>query len=96
MRIYIIGKVTGLDYEHCCDLFKERQKWLEEQDHIVVNPVEIVPEGTQWIEAMKICLAELIKCEGYSVLPNALSSRGGLLELFVSKELKLIELDQPF
>ena len=92
MKVYIIGKVTGLDFEHCCDLFEERQKELEIQGHKVVNPVRVVPEGTQWIDAMKICIKELIDCEAYNTLPNALSSRGGLLELFVARELKLKEI----
>jgi hypothetical protein len=92
MKVYIIGKVTGLDYEHCCDLFNERQKELEEQGHEVINPVEIVPEGTDWLDAMRICIKELIHCEAFSTLGNALQSKGGILELFVARELKLKEI----
>lgn len=92
MKVYIIGKVTGLDYEHCCDLFAERQKELIEAGHKVVNPVQVVPEGTQWIPAMRICIKELVECDGFSVLPNALSSKGGLLETIIARELKLTEI----
>jgi hypothetical protein len=93
MKVYIIGKVTGLDYEHCCDLFEERQKELEEQGHRVVNPVRIVQEGTEWATAMKTCLHELIECQAYSTLGNALTSKGSMLELFVARELKIPEVN---
>ncbi len=92
MKVYIIGKVTGLHWEQCAELFAERQKELEKLGHTVINPIEIVPEGTPWIEAMKICLRQLIDCDGYSQLSNAIYSKGGLLEIFVAQELKLIEI----
>lgn len=92
MKVYIIGKVTGLNYQQCCDQFEEVHLQLEDMGHKVVNPTRIVPEGTGWIEAMKICLKELIDCEAYYRLPNALSSKGGLCELFIANELKLIEI----
>ena len=92
MKVYIIGKVTGLEYEHCRDLFAKREKELEDGGHQVVNPINVVPEGTPWIPAMKVCIKELIDCEGYSILPNALSSRGALLERLIAMHLKLIEI----
>jgi hypothetical protein len=91
MKIYIIGKVTGLEYESCCELFAERQRELEAMGHEVVNPISVVPDGTPWIPAMKLCIKQLVDCDGYSRLPNALNSKGGLLELFVACELKLAE-----
>ena len=92
MKVYIIGEVTGLHYQECCAQFEEVQVQLEDMGHKVVNPTRVVPEGTDWIEAMKICLRELIDCEAFYRLPNALSSKGALCELFVANELKLIEI----
>ena len=92
MKVYIIGKVTGLDYEECCKMFEEREKELKQMGHEVVNPVEIVPEGTPWLDALRICVKQLVDCDAFTSLPNSLYSRGGLLELFVARELKLKEI----
>ena len=92
MKVYIIGKVTGLDYERCCNLFERREIELKELGYKVVNPVKLVTEGTGWTDAMKQCIAELIQCDGYSALPNALDSKGGVLELIIARDLKLIEI----
>jgi hypothetical protein len=92
MKVYIIGKVTGLNYQECCDQFEEAHQQLEEMGHEVVNPIRIVPEGTPWIEAMKICLKALVDCDAYYQLPNSLSSRGALCEIFVACELKITQI----
>ena len=89
MKVYIIGKVTGLLYDEVCRAFNERQQQLEEQGHEVVNPVAIVPEETTWEDAMRICIAQLVTCDAVSLLPNAVFSRGGTLELMIAGELRL-------
>lgn len=92
MKVYIIGKVTGMQYQECCEQFEEAHIQLEGLGHEVVNPTRIVPEGTDWLDAMKICIRELIGCDAYHRLPNSLSSKGALLEIFVANELKLEEI----
>jgi hypothetical protein len=91
-KVYIMGKVTGIDYEECCDLFNTRQLELEKKGHTVVNPTEIVPPGSSWTEAMKICIEALLGCEAYNELPNAAFSRGAFLEKSIAREMKLIEI----
>lgn len=89
MKVYIIGKVTGLLYDEVCTAFNERQLQLEERGHEVVNPVKIVPEECGWEEAMRICIAQLVTCDAVSLLDNAVFSRGGTLEMLIAGELRL-------
>lgn len=82
-RIYICGKVTGEPIEACINKFGQAQKILESQDFEAVNPLMIVLNGfqTTWTAAMKICIAELVKCDSVDVLEDWQKSDGAICEV---------------
>ena len=80
LTIYIAGKVTGEDYKHCVAKFATAQRILEAEGYKVVNPIELVPAGTEWEQAMSICLNALSTCDGLLLLPDWIYSEGAQME----------------
>ena len=65
MKIYIAGKVTGLDYNEAVAKFANAEKQLTEAGiapENIVNPTRYVPEETPWKAAMDICIELLQGC----------------------------------
>lgn len=89
--VYIIGKVSNLPRQKVVEKFHKAEMMLREAGYSVVNPVEIVPEDTTWLEAMKVCIRALTKCTHIYRLPCYITSRGGLLESKIARALELIE-----
>lgn len=88
-KIYIIGKITGLDYYQCWRKFEQRENQLLDMGYRVVNPMRLVPKDTEWITAMKICIAEMTRCHGVSPLPDTWDSKGALIEFNLSRMLEM-------
>lgn len=77
MKIYIAGKITGLDdYKK---RFKEAQDELQELGHTVMNPA-MFEEGFTHEEYMHVCYAMIDVCEGVYFLNNWRYSKGAKLE----------------
>jgi hypothetical protein len=91
-KIYIAGKVTGLPYEECCKKFETAEKIFRSKGWEVVNPMRIVPEHTEWKIAMQICIAELVECDAYHMLPCWKKSTGAKLERKIARSLNLQEI----
>lgn len=90
MKIYICGKVTGEDRLACFSKFEMIEKLLKKSGHEPVNPMRLVPAECDWTTAMKVyCIPELLKCDALIELPDARSSRGGMLEMYIADQLKL-------
>lgn len=69
MRLYISGPVTGmLDRNQVA--FEEAAKALVEAGHAVSVPTRFVDPRTECHDAMRICLAELLRCQGVALLPG--------------------------
>jgi nucleoside 2-deoxyribosyltransferase len=79
-KIYIAGKVTGLDREKCLEKFAISKRGVEELGYEAVNPMELVPEGTEWNPAMKICIKALMDCDGIILHPDWSDSEGAIFE----------------
>jgi hypothetical protein len=92
-RVYIAGKVTGEKYAECVKKFSSRAEILRAQGYEVVNPMEIVPEGTGWKDAMKLCISELMNCDAYYMLPDWRYSKGAKIELQLALALDLRNLN---
>ncbi|CVK17100.1 protein of unknown function (DUF4406) [Apibacter mensalis] len=88
-KVYIAGKVTGLNYREAFTEFKKIEKDLIGQGYEVINPLEIVPSNNSWEDAMKICIRELTSCYAIYLLPNWHQSRGAKLEAHIASELGL-------
>lgn len=77
MKIYIAGKITGLD--NYKELFEKVEKILLEEGHAVMNPV-VLPSGFSQDEYMHICYNMIDVCDGVYFLNNWKTSPGANLE----------------
>ena len=82
MKIYISGKITGLEYDEAFAAFTEAADWIRCNGHQAVNPMDIVKEqeGKSWIEYICEDLAILNDCEAIFLLHNWQDSKGARLE----------------
>lgn len=98
-KVYIRGKVTGLDPDVYTANFKKAEEMLIKKGYTVINPVTIISELPVcyhvWKRAMVICINELMFCDYYYSLDNADDSKGARLEKHIADELKIIELVNP-
>lgn len=86
MKVYIAGKVTGLNYDLVKINFAQVEKYLNRKGYETINPIKIVPEGTDWEPAMQMCLAALDRCQAIYLLDNWHQSDGAKLEVKLALE----------
>lgn len=82
MKIYVAGKITGLD--NFKELFAEATKKLEEDGHVVMNPA-VLPKGFDHGEYMKICYSMIDVCEAVYFLNNWHDSVGAKMEYYYAR-----------
>lgn len=87
-----MGKVGNIKddvvYQEVFDKFKEREHDLYIMGYIPFNPMMIVPRGTNWIEAMNICIPAMCECDYISPLPDTWYSQGAMIEFELSQVLQ--------
>lgn len=93
-KIYIAGKVTGLPIAEVTMKFGTAQKELENKGYEVVNPLAVVAEQgdgfrTDWQTAMRLCIKELMDCDGIYLLPCWEHSTGAQIEKRLAEQLKM-------
>lgn len=85
MIVYIAGKVTGLPIIEVTHKFGHAQKMLEDEGFEVINPLAVVSEkadgwSTPWHQAMRVCIAELMRADAVYVVGEIWDSKGALIE----------------
>ena len=89
MRVYIAGKVTGLPMGDVFTKFGRAEFWLKEKGHEVVNPLKLCSSAWSWKRCMRVCLAELVKCDAICMLEDWGDSAGAKVEYYVAASLGL-------
>lgn len=88
-KIYISGKVTGME-EEAKILFKKAQTFLEDEGYTVINPMELPANHNKtWRSYMLVCLEALIRCDAIYMLNNHNESPGAKIELDVANALEI-------
>ena len=82
-RVYICGPVTGM-LDRNVDAFEEAAKKLEAAGYRVSVPTRIVAPTTAHADAMRICMAELLRCGGVCTLDGVGQSNGAQVEMAVA------------
>lgn len=91
MKVYISGAISG-QIDGNKRIFYQAQERIEKWGHVAINPHEIcshLPNGSKWEEFMKICKAELMKCDILVYLPGWEVSRGALTEFRDAMDVKI-------
>lgn len=96
-KIYIAGKVTGLDTSICKANFGKPTEYLRSKGFEVINPVELIEDPkTEWNTAMKKCIAELVHCDAVLLLDNWKESEGATFENHIAQRLDIKVFTSPW
>ena len=92
MKVYIAGKVTGLDKAEVFKKFYESGKLLKKDGHLVMSPaVLVLNEGFEHEDYMHICYAMIDVCDAVFMQKDWQQSEGARMEHEYAKKLhKLI------
>lgn len=85
-RIYIAGKISGLDPDIVRVRFGEAAKFLTSEGWTVVNPAA---KGimSNWKKAMLMGIRELFDCNAIYLLTNWMNSTGARIEYSIAVEM---------
>lgn len=92
MKIYISGKISGLDPEVYLGNFARAEVELKRKGHEVINPARTnstLPPSTTYEQYMDMSLKMLSFCDGIYLLKNWTKSPGAQTEKARAEELKL-------
>lgn len=86
-RIYISGKISGLDVAVCEEKFGK--SWMEQfrlRQYFPVNPLKIKPLFgiKKWLFYMLSDIWVLLKCDAILLQPDWIDSRGSKIEVVVA------------
>ncbi len=90
-KVYISGKITGLDYQEAFDIFEKAELEVKNLGGTPINPMKICENNPNWSweDYMEKDLGALLRCEGIYMLKNWGNSRGARIEYAVAKEMGL-------
>ena len=83
MKIYISGKVTGLDPVEARKKFIDAEMKLKQQGYEVINPYAVnmmLPHDTTWKQYMDVSIVLLNMCDAIYMLSDWLDSPGAMME----------------
>jgi hypothetical protein len=97
MKVYISGKITGLQPEEYMPLFDQAEILLKENGFTdLVNPTKLGINVTEdWSRAMAVCMPALEKCQAIYMIDNWKESFGARRELTRAMEKRMITMFGP-
>lgn len=84
MRIYIAGPVTGRPDRNQA-AFEQAAKALVDAGHAVSVPTRFIDPRADYHDAMRTCLAELLRCQGVALLEGYERSLGCGVEVAAAR-----------
>lgn len=96
MKIYISGKITGIEDE-AFKLFEIAENKLKLHGYEVVNPMKLPHNHDKsWESYMKECIVALMSCDTIYMLSNYYMSKGAFLEIGLAKELGIMVIYEEY
>lgn len=93
-RIYISGRITGLDYKEAFDKFEQAENELTAKGYEVVNPMKLVPfnKDWSWFDYLSADIKLMENCAHIYMLSNWRESDGAWIEheIAIRKNLTII------
>lgn len=94
-RIYIAGRVSGIDYDEAIAAFAKASKYIEQRCDYPINPTLYCDKEWDWVTCMRTVIPLLCSCDGIYMLKGWRQSKGAKLEHFIALKLGLtIELEK--
>lgn len=87
-KVFISGKVSGLDYMEACKQFYDASKLVLARGLHPVVPVDLCRSFWSWSRCMAVCLWHLMRCKYILQLDNWTDSRGAKWEYRAAKLLR--------
>lgn len=91
-RIYIAGKITGLDLEDAFRTFEAAEVGIRERGHEPLNPMKLVDQDPDrfWAEDMLDAIEiVLVRAQAVYMLSNWRDSKGARIEHAIAEQLGL-------
>ena len=79
-KVFISGKVSGLDYMEACKQFCDASKLVLTRGFYPVVPLDLCHSYWGWYRCMAVCLWHLLRCKYILQLDNWTDSRGAKWE----------------
>jgi len=87
-KIYISGKITGLELEDAKLLFNRAELECRAMGLIPINPMRLNHSNAKcWSDYMRTDIKALMDCKFVYALTNCIDSKGSKLELDIAHEL---------
>lgn len=88
VKIYISGKISGLNWYYAYNRFATANRLLEKQGYKVVNPMCHSKREWSWLRCMAVSLWLLLPCHSVYMLDNWQYSRGARIEYTLARLLR--------
>lgn len=90
MKVFISGKISGLNYEDAKQRFDNASKFLESKGFEVVSPINDETRYECWCVQMMRTLSLLLGCDAIFMLKEWEESDGAYIEFTFAKKRGLI------
>jgi hypothetical protein len=91
-KVYISGKITGLDLEFVDKKFNDSEEFLRSLGYVnIINPMKFSPiiEGKKWVEYLLDDIKVLFECDIIYLQNDWGISKGARVEYAVAQEIGL-------
>ena len=95
MNIYICGPVSERPRQEAVDHFIKVENQIHRRakdSNLIINtsnPIRFCPSGLDWHASMRICVGELVMCDGIALLQDWQQSTGAKIELKLAEDLHI-------
>lgn len=93
MKVYISGKITGLETSVYESNFQKAEDLLKKFGFEPINPVKLTHDHDKsWLSFMRVDLKALLDCDAIYMLDNWEESKGAKIEYDLAKQLGINEI----